>query len=264
MNKIICLISGMLILSAMSVEAVKLTIAYENTEQPPYYLGVTTAVPKNNPGVTVEMVKLLETMIDDVEIQFVRRPWKRCLKELELNLIEGTFNSSYKKSRLKSGWYPTLDRTIEGPVDPSRRIATISYSFYVLKESNFSWNGTDLNRISGPVGAPFGFSIVDDLKKNGITVIEAYTTDINFQRLLNNRLAAVALQDVTGDAKLNSNLSKYRKIKKIPPHIKTKPYYLMLSKKFVAEHPALSEKIWDTIKIIRNEKFEEISAKYKQ
>ena len=264
MNKIIILISGIIFISVINVDAVKLTIAYENTEQPPYYLGVTTAVPENNPGVVVEMIRLLEKRIDGVEIQFIRRPWARCLKELEMDKVQGIFNSSYKKSRLKAGWYPTLDKTLEGPVDPSCRITNISYSFYALKDTYLGWNGSNYEILTGAVGAPFAFSIVDDLQKKGVDVIDAYTTETNFQRLLNKRLIAVALQDVTGDAKLKANKSEYGKIEKLFPPIKTKAYYLMLSKKFVAEYPELSQKIWNTIKTIRNEKFDKIAAKYQK
>jgi len=46
------------------------------------------------------------------------------------------------------------------------------------------------------------------------------------------------------------------------PPLATKPYYLMLSHQFVGNHPEMAQQIWDTIKIIRETKFNEIVLKY--
>jgi signal transduction histidine kinase/DNA-binding NarL/FixJ family response regulator len=43
-------------------------------------------------------------------------------------------------------------------------------------------------------------------------------------------------------------------VEKIPTPIEEKPYYLMLSHKFVKEHPQLAEQIWDEIGRLREEK----------
>lgn len=67
---------------------------------------------------------------------------------------------------------------------------------------------------------------------------------------------------VTGDSLLKIAPEKFKRIVKVTPPIKTKPYYLMLSHQFVKKHPQLAEKIWDTIEIIRESQFDRISAKY--
>lgn len=102
-------------------ETVKLLIAYEDKEQPPYYMGNSSEV-ELNPGVAVEMIKLLETKIDNIEIEFVRLPWSRCLFMLENNRVDGIFNASYKQQRLNYGWYPTKKNDKYGQLDESKEL----------------------------------------------------------------------------------------------------------------------------------------------
>lgn len=264
MNKMILFSSLFFFLTVIHSNAKTLTIAYENNSQPPYYMGVTTEVPDKNPGVIIEMLRRIEKRIDGIEIRFIRRPWLRCLNELEKNRVDGVFNSSYMRSRLRHGWYPTLDKTLSGPVDTSRRLTTISYSFYTLKKTDLDWNGSNFQIFKKPVGAPFGFSIVSDLTKKGIIVKEAYNTEENFKRLISNRIIAVALQSVTADSKLAENLPEYQNIVKLSPDIVTKEYYLMLSDKLISENQELAWKIWNTIKTIREEEFNKIILNYQE
>ena len=244
-------------------DAVELILAYEDKEQPPYYMGNTLLVSDDKPGVSVEIIKMLADMIDGLEIKLERCPWKRCLHSLKYNTVNGIFNASYKESRLEIGRYPTTNGILDGPVDKSKRITLISYSFYVLKNSAFKWDGKAIKNVKNRIiGAPAGYSVVNDLKKKGMIVYESHSTKSNLERLVLKRVDAVALQDVTADNILSSNPSLFAKIEKRYPPIATKPYYLMLSHEFVEQHPTLAKRIWNTIKIIRETKFDEIALKY--
>jgi len=247
-----------------TVYAIELTIAYEDKEQPPYYMGNTLLVPKDKPGVSVEIIKMLGDMIDGLEINLKRCPWKRCLHELKHNSANGIFNASYKKSRLALGWYPTIDNKLDGPVDESKRITLISYYFYSLKGSSFKWDGHNIKNVKNrKIGAPAGYSVVNDLQQKGMIVEESPSTKSNLERLILKRVDAIALQDVTADNILSTQSSPlFKNIEKRYPPFATKPYYLMLSHEFVNQHPKLAQKIWETIKIIRESKFDEIALKY--
>ncbi len=252
----------LIVLSWSRAGAVVISIAYEHKEQPPYYMGNTSTVLEKDPGVAVEMVLMLEQKVDGVKIILTRAPWKRCTISLKSNRVDGIFNASYKKSRLEIGWYPTTDKTHQCPVDTSRRITTISYSFYTLKGSGLKWDGDRLENLKGHVSAPLGYSIVGDLKEMGIPVEEAPSSQNNLVKLIRKRVTAVALQDVTADSIIKADQKTYENIIKLDPPLKTKPYYLMLSKAFVSSHPRLSQKIWDAIKVIRKTKMKEMVAKY--
>ncbi len=262
MGKKLFLLLMIVLFSYSFAYGVELKIAFEDKEQPPYYIGNSSDVMATNPGVAVEMVLMVGDMLDDVQIKLLRMPWKRCTTMLEQNKVDGIFNASYKTSRLMAGWYPTVDKTHEGEVDPSRRITTIAYSLYAMKGKNLGWTGSNFDILKGTVGAPLGYSIVDDLRKKGVSVEEAPSTEMNLKKLVNGRVLAVALQDVTGDSIISSKPEEFGNIEKLSPPLKTKPYYLMLSKNFVSSHPELSQKIWDTIALIRETKLKDIAKKY--
>ncbi len=234
-----------------------LKIAYDSDVQFPYYMGQSTQVLKENPGAIVELLQLLETKIPNLKIEFVRYPWKRCLINLKTGLVDATFNSSFKEERLKLGRYPRIN----GELDVSRRLTTISYYFYKKKSASFSWDGKSIVNTSLVVGAPLGFSIVSDLEKMKLKVMETHTTLSNLKRLQHGMVSLVALQQVTGDYFL-SEFPMFKDLVKVNPPIKTKPYFLMLSHQFYKAQPQLSEKIWDTVEELREKKLNELMKKY--
>ena len=252
----------LMVLSVASfANALDITIAYEDKAQPPYYMGSGKVLEKA-PGVAVEMVLMIKDMLEDINIHLLRMPWMRCTSMLGRNRVDGIFNASYKQSRLALGWYPTVDHTQKGQVDTSRRIATITYSLYALKGNQLGWNGSNYDSLKGKIGAPIGYSIVGDLRKQGVLVEEASSTLLNLRKLSAKRVVAVALQDVTADSIIKSDGDRFGNIVKLHPPLKTKPYYLMLSNNFVSAHPKVSQKIWDSIRIIRESKLTEITRKY--
>ncbi|MEA2102307.1 MAG: transporter substrate-binding domain-containing protein, partial [Thermodesulfobacteriota bacterium] len=202
-----------------------------------------------NPGVTVEVLQLVGQRLD-LDITFIRQPWKRCLVSLQEGSADLLFTASYKEKRKKFGLYPMKN----GEVDESRRITNTTYSFYVPKGTTIPWDGKTLGDLNGPVGAPAGYSIVEDLKKLGAKVDESPATLNDFQKLNAGRLAAVAALEGAGDFELRKHPNLATTIEKINPPIKTKAYYVMISHQFNAKNPELAQKIWNEIAKIRDSK----------
>ena len=249
----------LILLSASSIQAEKIRflVSYEDIEQEPYAVGNGQSIPEK-PGITIEMILMLKDYLPDLSIEFRRTPWKRCLKELSSGKVDAVFIASYKPDRLKMGAYPMQ----KGLVDKSRRLATITYSFYKIKGTRFGWNGKRIkNFYSGKVGAPTGYSIVSDLRKLNIPVKEARSTYQNFQKLITNRVELVATQIISAEPVIKRN-PEFRDIVKINPSIISKEYYMMISHQFVQSHPQLSEKIWDTLAEIREKKIDALAIKY--
>jgi len=243
---------------ALTLNAVELKVAYEYREQYPNYLGKTEAIPTDKPGVAVEMVKLLENYVPDLEVSFVRYPWARCISSLRTGNVDGIFKASFMESRLEIGAYPWSN----GTVDQSRRISTNTYAFYTLKSSNFKWNGKEANPLNSTVGAPIGYSVIDDLKKMGLKVETTRWTSYDFKKLLKGRVMAVAAQQVTGNYLLKKNSDAFSEIKEISPPISIKHEYLMLSHQFLKQHPDLAEIIWNSVREIREKHFDDIFFQY--
>ncbi len=232
-------------------------VAYDTDIQFPYYLGQTSQVLTHNPGAIVELIWLLEGKIPGLKIELVRFPWKRCLRNLKAGYVDAVFNSSFKEERRQFGQYPMKN----GVVDSDRRITTMSYYFYKKKETAFSWNGKTVSDTSMNIGAPLGFSIVDDLNQMNLNVIETHATLSNLQKLLRDMVRVVALQDITGDYYLK-HFNQFKGLVKVQPAVKTKPYYLMISHQFKEKNDELSEKIWDALAKLRKEELANLTAKY--
>lgn len=251
---IACLI---LAVSTPAVAETTLHIAYEDKTQFPYYMGNTQKV-LDSPGAAVELVELLEERIPGLRIRFSRYPWKRCLAMLETNQVDGIFNASYRAERTRIGEYPRKN----GEVDPSRRLTTISYHLYALPNADLGWNGKAFEDPELEIGAPLGYSIVEDLKDLGVSVTEVRSSTQSLELLTARRVDAVALQSVTADYLLSHNTDYGGDIVRIDPPLKTKPYYLMLSRQFKAENPELAEHIWNVIGKLREEKLEALAQPY--
>jgi len=224
----------------------KLTIACENKQDFPTIMGNTDTIDAAKPGMGVVAIKMLEKKLG-LKIKVVRLPWKRCLLHLEQGKVDGVFTASFKEKRKVHGRYPEKD----GAVDVDRRYSSASYSLYKMKGSNVGFDGEKFLNITGAVGAPRGYSIVDDLKKKGLKVDPGPSTEKDFSKMLKGRLQAVAALEMTGDFYLLSNKDYSSKIEKVTPNIVMKPYYFMLSHQFYAKDKALCEKIFDTIAEIR-------------
>jgi len=240
-----------------AVSETVLHVAYEDKTQFPYYMGDTQRVLKK-PGAAVELVKLLEEQIPGLRIKFSRYPWKRCLAMLESGQVDGIFNASYNTERTRIGEYPLKN----GEVDLGRRLTTISYNLYALPDSDLGWNGKTFKDPALEIGAPLGYSIVKDLENLGVSVIKVRSSRQSLQLLIAGRVNAVALQSVTADFLLATNADQLKGIVRVDPPLRTKPYYLMLSRQFKAEQPELSEQIWDAIAQLRVERLEALSQSY--
>lgn len=248
---------GLLLASPVLHAEVLFTVAYEDKTQFPYYIGEGSAIPPR-PGAAVELVLLLEQEVPGLKVELRRYPWKRCLSALEGGEVDGIFNASFKPERMQLGAYPWKD----GGVDTTRRLTTITYALYSIRGNTMQWDGSSFGNHDGVIGAPLGYSIVGDLKQLGVTVEEASSSEQNLRKLLSDRVAMVALQDVTGDFLLARHPVEFQTVRKIDPPLDIKPYYLMISYQFKNRHPQLAEDIWNAVARLREERLEALMRRY--
>ena len=237
---------------------VKVTFGYQDSSNYPFQTGDGTHINWEQPGVAVEMLKLVEKKVN-IDITFERYPWKRGLIELKSGRIDGLFSASYKPDRFKFGAYPVKN----GQIDQYRRSYYNSYFLYTINGSPISWDGKEFFNLKYGLTAVRGFSIVDDLRKKGIFVHEFNNTTKCMKLLVQGRTDGVAALELAGDFILSENKNKFGKIIKAKLPLKTKTYYLMLSHQFIERHSELAEAIWDAIAEVREtDKMKMISKKY--
>jgi len=223
--------------------------AYQNTNNYPFQTGKGETIDWEKPGILIEMFNILEKKLN-IQIIYSRFPWKRSLFELKSGKVDGLFEASFKQKRLVYGQYPQK----HGKTDESRRTNYNSYYVYTRKNSNVFWDGINIKNVPKGICAEREYSIVDDLQKKGHIVHEFNDTAKCMELLSNGRVDAVAALELAANSILRTNYKQFKNIIVLQPALKTKVYHLMLSHQFVKKYPKLSEKIWDTVKEIRESK----------
>jgi len=254
------LLSTFVLLSPAAIaEPLQLRFAYQNISNYPFQTGDGEHIDWSKPGMAVEMLRQLDDNLAEVEIEFVRLPWKRGLLQLQRNQVQGLFNASYKSERLEYGVYPSL----AGRADESRRSYSNSYHLYVHRSSDYRWDPENIDKQGLGIAAPLGFSIVDDLRAQDGKILEFASLQRCLTLLLQQRVDAVASLGAAADAIIAQDIDYQRSIVRLDPPLKSKNYYLMLSKQFVSQHPELADRIWNQIRKVRDSKaFDKVILKY--
>ena len=77
-------------------QPLKLTMAYEDTALPPFYLGEGKEVPAK-PGIAIELLKQVDERLHEITINFRRIPWDRCQKELKEGVVDVLVGQDFAK-----------------------------------------------------------------------------------------------------------------------------------------------------------------------
>ena len=248
-----------LLVSAWAViahaELVEFRVAYEDKDTPDH-TGSGDSIPQD-PGILVELVRQIQPRVPNLRISFSRRPWARCLTELESGETDAIFSISFKPERLRIGVYPMKD----GKDDRTYRIDTKSYSLYALRGSMVQWDGARLANVKTEVAALRGYAVVDDLRKLGVTVREVNNSDSALKMLQAGRVDAFAQLTEVGDYTLKKSPA-FGNVVKLNPPIVVRDYYLQVSHQFQARHPELTLAIWKALADARRTELDRLTAKY--
>lgn len=221
----------------------ELVFCYENENVRPWRT-------KAGTGLNFE---LLDSVAAELNLRFryAGSPWKRCLFELKNNLHAGAIGASFKPERIEFGSYPTANGGSHAP-DSSKLIYSERYVVVRRKGSPTNWNGSAFEQLSRPVGAPLGYSVVDDLRRDNIEVDDgAHTAGTVLQKLMLERIDAAVLLQGEIASLLSEDARLKDKLEILPKPFIEKPYYLLLSHQLVQSRPELAASIWTAIARIR-------------
>lgn len=235
----LALLSIFLSFLSFRVEALELTFATENADSFPWIM---TA----GGGVDTMLIKTAAANLNH-KINIIKVPWKRCLRIMENNQVDGCYAASFRPKRMKHGIYPMEN----GAPDASKQLHPGSYSLYVHQDSDVDWDGDQFINLNGMIGAPRGFSIISKLKEKGAAVDEGHSTESILKMLANGRLDAVAALTPQGDRLLKQNKDISPFIRKIQIPLVVKPYFLMFSHQRMKETPAMISEFYDEIEKVR-------------
>lgn len=184
-----------------------------------------------------------------VVFDYQSMPWKRCLAQVKANQVSGAFAVSFSREREALGVYPGVHGN-EGQADPDKRMHVDRYVLVRRKGSRVDWDGRHFANVDGRIGFQLGYSVGDFLRAQNVPVDEgSQQADELLQKLLAGRLVAAALGG--GDAVRLMHTPYAKDFEVLPVPLVEKPYYLILSHAFVAQHPDLAARIWKTVEEVR-------------
>ncbi|WP_338845179.1 transporter substrate-binding domain-containing protein [Massilia sp. W12] len=247
LNRRQALAATLLCLSAprlLRSENAPIRLAFSDVPSWPWQVGESMAL-ANPPGIAVELIKLAAAQTGML-LQIERMPNKRILQSLQSGALDGAFIYSYSAERAQFAAYPMQ----KGQPDSSRRVARLSYYLYQLQGRPAIWDGQQFTRLHAPLGANAGYSIAEDLRKQGMEVEEAKTTEQNFAKLRKGRLAALAHQDHIADLYLAQH--KIKDVQRLPQALSSKDYFLIFNRQFAQTQAAQVETLWERIGTLRD------------
>ncbi|MDE1462149.1 substrate-binding periplasmic protein [Spartinivicinus poritis] len=246
--------SGMIVVQASPV----VTIAYEDTPQPPYYLGKGSMVPKQRPGITVELLNHIAERLD-FTINYQRYPWSRCLATLGSNQVDAIFHASFKQDRMKLGVYPMKN----GQLNNLKRVHRKAYSLYTIKGFDLKWDGKQFVNLKGSIGVTHQYAIANQLESMGVEIDKAYDSYTHLRKLMARRIVGIVDLENKVEPILSQNKRQFSQVIKVSPPVSTKDYYLIFSHKFYQANKTLANAIWDEIHMAhKTGVYTEVAKKY--
>ncbi|MBI5845413.1 MAG: transporter substrate-binding domain-containing protein [Deltaproteobacteria bacterium] len=223
-----------------------ITLACEDRENFPFVLGEGSDLKAENPGLSVEVLRLAAARLK-ISVNFTRLPWNRGKNALRYGKVDGLFNTGYTPEDRSIGVFPMR----AGLPDDSRRMATVPFSIYTLKDSGLTWDGGYFNRKNLRVSVPMGFCVVSELRRMGLSVEESPGVSNCFRKLAYKRVDAVVAPGTTGDHLTESGRAEFSQVIRLEKPLNVQPFYLIFSHQFYSRNRDLAELIWDTVAELR-------------
>lgn len=183
-------------------------------------------------------------------------PWKQCLKEAKIGLVDAIATVSYKEDRSNFLDFPKDAATQEPDAKSKERVTQVEYVVVTPaldargNRDTYSYQG-DIKTIPNPVRIPAGYSIVDTLELAGLKVEENPSSIVNFKKLVKEKKGSVIdLNDVTKHLNTQAEFSGKLKVSDKP--IFSKSYFLAFTKKGNVKEDS-QKKIWAEIAKVRED-----------
>lgn len=234
------LAAAMLLLPlAAQAETVKMRLCYESAEFKPFFNG-TDQVPKNNPGLAIEHLTLPAASAAGIELELYRRPWNRCMSDMQNNLADATLPTAWAPERESWARFPGPERDTAAGIDPAFSIWKVGYSIIVAHDSPLEWDGNQFHNMQRGLGAPLGHVSNDRLKQMGALQSSNIRPDAALNMITHGRLDGYVLENfVSHSLILQSGLQAQFKVLPIPLFMAE--WYVPVNHQFYAEHP---EQVW--------------------
>jgi polar amino acid transport system substrate-binding protein len=242
MNKKLIISTAILLVSSSAFSAQEITLCYENVTVFPWITG-------DDQGVGISELHLVEKKTA-VKFKMVRLPWKRCQLEAQKGNFDGIISASFNDERATWGVYPFSEKN---KIEPDYRMHTDSFYIYTRKDGPIHWkNGKLLNLGDNKVGVQLGYSVGNELIKQGYPIHSNFTSAVDLIKEIDRGIVQVAvLQDHEATHVLSTITELGKRIVRNEPAFKIADQYLLFTKTFFNHNQELSKKIWKAFSSVR-------------
>ena len=179
-----------------------------------------------------------------VEIRYFPAPSRRCLEEVRAGDVDGYPVTPYAPAVLTLVGFP-----MKGDVpDPARATAVVRTLAYRRVGSSVDWDGKRFTAVVQPVLSQYGSLVIPDRLKSLQVPMDDHgkSMEANFQKMLAGRGDIVIGTEAEG-RQLVRKPQYAGKIEALPATFSNATYYLSLSKRFIAQHGDVAQRLWDAI-----------------
>lgn len=256
----IALVFSLQVIGCSSVFAapVVLNICYEETEVFPNFMGEGGNVKSPDPGVVIELIQLMDKDLEDVDVDFHRAAWVRCLNGLRTGVYNGVVGG-YETERAEYAIFPTSN----GLVDKSLAVSQTEFCLFSKKGSPLSWqNEKFIGGESTSLAIPRGYSLISLLDEHNILYELTFSSRLAIDLLMGGRVENAITLCTTGQAsidKSSNNLSL-----EIPTVLRRQYAYLMVNQSFFAKHQITVKRVWRSLAKHREQSFDSLTERYLQ
>ncbi len=231
-----CMLLLLLALMPISGSAAKLRICFDTRPHLPHLTP--------DGGGTVGLLIKMAAAETGIEIDGYSVPVTRCREEIRANLAAGFPTTPYVPDEFNFLAFPMA----QGGEDASRSVMSARTQVFRRKGNKVDWDGKRFNHLATPVLIVFGSALLTHrLGSMGIPFDDkGKSVESNFSKLLAGR-ADIAVAWESDARPLLSRPEFKGKIEVLPQPFAVVPYYLAISKQFVADNPGAAEQLWNAI-----------------
>ncbi|WP_440056800.1 amino acid ABC transporter substrate-binding protein (plasmid) [Pseudoalteromonas sp. T1lg65] len=218
-----------------SLAATEIRFCYEDKHAPPFVHHSSMNIPQDNPGLSIELVQLLNKQLINARFVFIRKPWQRCLNDLKHGDVDVVIASHLVAREA----YMVFPMTSDAVVDESLAVNKIATCLLKHKDKLFLDVSAD---IPATVALPRGYAAKERLSKE-FKVLE---TD-SFKEataLVDRKLVDATIGLCQIDNTKVQLLPPFDKLKASYPPLDITYGYLAFSKAFYDANPLLAAELW--------------------
>lgn len=235
-----------------------LRICYEIDDYPPFIGAFQDA----EPGLLLELIQAAARQAE-VDLEFQRQPWKRCILHLQQGQADGIFAAIWQADRDSWGRFPGRAPQGEQPVDRRYRLWQSDYPIFTRRDSKLQWDGQHFSGLQHGLSAPLGYVSRQRLQDLGALASASYSPEKAFELVALDRLDGYVIERQIG-ASYVRKLGLQQQLTPLPKPLLQADWYLPLSHPFYARQPQVARRFWQALRDQREQRGAELSRRYLQ